>query len=204
MARGIRWYSRLAEVQGVGYAGNPHIDRTRLSGFDLKPQVQRGFSSDQEPMLWWSQGEGGSSASPAASYRSGQIDRTNLKAVVRQLEETLELPGQASDYHFALLGVVEAIWRLRYDAPGAFAEIERLCWLDVRLIQADPGAASMLRDGKTEFFGVPAFRQLINLRATEGDLWGAWEVELLARRSGQSPDEALEEAVRALEAEDVR
>lgn len=50
----------------------------------------------------------------------------------------LELPGEASDYRFAIQGCFGRLWSLRRTHPRVTEEIEKLCWLDIRLPEALP------------------------------------------------------------------
>jgi hypothetical protein len=66
--------------------------------------------------------------------------------LLRNLAEALELPAEPVAYHFAIQSVITALRRRRGDGPAVFAEMERLCWLDVHLIRAFP--AAVLRTGR--------------------------------------------------------
>ncbi len=123
----VKWFRGFAEVPGIGYKGNPGLYRPQLPEHATLPKsgsyeiagVQRDFLS--WPMLF---GTGATSASPVKQWtthpRSGE---SPAQTRLRQLYETLELPGELLDYHFAIQGCCSELWRLRRDEPWIFAEI---------------------------------------------------------------------------------
>jgi hypothetical protein len=62
----------------------------------------------------------------------------NLDTLRRRASEALELPGTASDYHFVLMGACNVVHSRRRETTWALDEVERLCWLDVQLIELRP------------------------------------------------------------------
>ena len=128
--------------------------------------------------------------------------------MLKRLWEGLELPGEPSDYHFAIQGAAGALWARRAAEPEVLAWFEHLSWLDLRLVQAVPDAVrdefAGAHPGRQEFFSVSAFHSLISLYSREGLLQEALEVAQLAQRFGQGEDALadLEERFAALRAED--
>jgi hypothetical protein len=92
------------------------------------------------------------------------------------LREALELPGEPSDYHFALMGVYQALWQRRRNAPELLTEIETLCLLDIHLVEAQPSIVVNVYGNGPRFLQVPAFSQLIQLYEREGFLHAAIDI----------------------------
>jgi hypothetical protein len=123
--------------------------------------------------------------------------------VLQRVAESLELPGQPSDYHFLIQGCALALWNRRRAEPEVLQEVERLCWLDIQLVQARPDAVTHEYSEEWKFFAIAAFATLIELYQREGFLHEALEVAQLGVRYGQTEavrDELLER-IKALEAE---
>jgi hypothetical protein len=125
------WFRRFGEVPGVAYTPPEQIDRFSLSGRDDVPEV-RTFRSDGKvkETLFWPAGDGsrGGLASPAHRARSNFADLRNMPAtaVLRNLYEGLELPGEPSDYYFLIRHAADELWRRRRDEPDLLGEVERL------------------------------------------------------------------------------
>ena len=203
-----KWYSRLAEVPKLGYEGSPGVDRTRLPGFNLKPRIERyEWDGMIHESLSWPLKNGSTSAAPATQLESSPLPgETPARTSLRHCHEALELPGTLSNYHFIIQGAHESIWKYRRREPWVVEEAERLCWLDLRLIQAYPEAITFDEFNKGEETNYPrvlAFYRLINLYETEGYLQEALDVAKLAVRFNQLQRELdrLEEKVKALDTE---
>jgi hypothetical protein len=203
-----KWYPRLADVPKLGYEGSPGVDRTRLPGFDLKPRLERyEWDGKIRESLSWPMKNGSTSAAPATQLQSSPLPgETPARTALRHCHEALELPGTLSNYHFIIQGAHEVIWKHRRRELWVIEETERLCWLDLRLIQAHPEAVTFHEYSKGEGTNYPhvlAFHRLISLYETEGYLREAQEVAELAVRFNQLPRELerLKEKVEALDAE---
>jgi hypothetical protein len=116
--------------------------------------------SDGALVLTWSDGSSDGSQSPSSSHILNDQHNASTRRLLRNLAEALELPGEPVDYHFAIQSVVTALRPHRSDDAAIFAEMERLCWLDVQLIRAFPAAVSLERDGEKRFFKIEAFSLL--------------------------------------------
>jgi hypothetical protein len=125
--------------------------------------------------------------------------------VLRHLSETLELPGEPADYHFAIQHVLGVLWDRRRTEPEVLAIVERLAWTDLDLAQARPDAVSIDMDGHRKFVAVSAFKVLITLYEREGALREALEVADLALRydQQQAKREELGGRLAAMEAEEA-
>src|SRR5713101_7399102 len=184
-----RWFRSLADIPRVGYERNPSVDRTQLPGHDAVPKKEV-FTTEgkRHEALVWSIPGGTSSASPAHQFTPQD---TSTAGLLRYVGEVLELPGEASDYHFAIQRVIEDLWKRRREEPHVLPELERLCWLDVRLVEAVPEAISYEQsDGSRHFVRVLAFSRLVYLYEREGFLHEALDVAERANRFEQGDSDA--------------
>lgn len=206
----IEWFDRLADVPGVNYTGYPGIQRPHLSSQHAQLKVITStFDGKRHERLTWLTSDGEMSASPAKSHgflmANDQSESTHL--ILKRMYEALELPGEATDYHFIIQGCIEELWsrHRRYQAPSLLEHIEHLCWLDIRLVEAQPDAIAFDHNGARRYFRVLAFEHLIRLYEREGFLHEALEVAQRAARF--SPEATYSEQLRQrldrIEAEDA-
>ena len=201
--RGLKWYRRLADVPGVGYAGSPSVNRARLPGHHSTPRVETfDFDGRRQQSLRWSGDT--TSASPASQHMDSDPKGIPTPKLLQDLAEALELPGEPQDYHFAIQSTSQELWRRRRDEPPVLEEAERLFWLDIRLIEACPDAVTDEYNDERRFYEVRAFRSLILMYQGEGAILEALDV---ARRAAlfdqqQSLLEELEKRLAVLQAED--
>jgi len=195
-----RWFRRFADIPGITYTPASPIARTSLLGHDATPTVES-FTMDGEhhTSLTWEIPNGTTSMSPAKQH-----DRPDdsTPALLRYIDEVLELPGEASDYHFALQNVIETLWK-RHEPP-TLSDIERLCWANINLIEAAPEAIQVDdAEGERSFVGVQVFFILMRIYQREGFLVEAVKVAKLAHRFGQGDDDLqeLRERLAALESD---
>lgn len=197
-----KWYRRLAEVPRVGYEPDPSIDRTKLPGHDAVPRIHR-YEFDGKPheSLNWPMKDGTTSASPSQSWETKpRRGESECKTTLRQMRESLELPGKLSDYHFAIQNCHNSLKGFAREDPWVLEEVERLCWLDIRLISEYPEIITLEpitiadeelskiaaeRRGERRFYSVSAFHQLIGMYEREGYLREALEVAKIAERFEQ-------------------
>lgn len=203
----VKWFRRLAEVPGVKYQGSPGINRSRLPEYNAVPKISTyNFDGKRHDSMMWATAEGSTSASPAHRWQTQpRPNETKGQTALRQLHETLELPGILSDYHFAIQTCHQALWKQRRNEPWVLAEIERLCWLDIQLVEAHPAIASLEREDTTQFIAILAFGQLIRLYEREGNLYEALAVAQRAERfqQGKIHLENLQPRIAQLESEDA-
>ncbi len=203
---GIDWYARFGDIPGVSYATPPDIDRTKLKGAAARPTIDRFRGLDGKPvetLSWDTPGGGSTSSSPAHEQAFGvELKKMTTPKVLRHLYETLELPGEPSDYHFAIQGAIEELWRRRRDEPGVLIDVESLSWLDITFIQAQPTTVTNEYSEEPSFYTVRAFARLVSLYEREGAWRDALAVAELGARYGQAgPTDALLERIAALDAE---
>jgi hypothetical protein len=181
----VSWFKRLADVPGVSYTSSPLVNPTQLPGHNSVPQ-KREFDTDvlTYHLRWPGPDEGSTtSASPARQHTSERPNEIqDLRRVLLELYEVLELPGQLSDYHFAIQSAYTTIYERRREDLAMLEEVERLCWLDIELLEAHPQVVEYEPD---KFIHVRAFDLLVRLYETEGDFAGALEVTERGMRLGQ-------------------
>jgi hypothetical protein len=148
--------------------------------------------------------EGWTSASPSnewePSLRSGE---TKADFILRRMYEKLELPGTLSDYHFAIQNCHDELQGQVRHAPSVLEEIERLCGLDIGLIEHYPETITWEMERRKQFARVSAFHRLIDLYLNEGYIAEAMNVAEIAERfeQGGYAAERLRERVAMVEAE---
>lgn len=200
-----KWYRRLAEVPGVGYEGSPGVDRTRLPGHNAAPKIDRyDYDGEQREYMSWPTKDGSTSASPAKNWETKpRRGETEAQTALRQLRETLELPGTLSDYHFAIQHCHDELCGDAREEPWVLGEVERLCQLDIRLIEAYPETITSEYGGERTYYGVSAFHRLTDLYETEGFLREALEVARVGQKFEQCQGklEELESRLSRIEAE---
>ncbi|HEY4036998.1 MAG TPA: hypothetical protein VGL94_23825 [Ktedonobacteraceae bacterium] len=132
-------------------------------------------------------GSGSTSASPTKQWtaqpQNTRNGETTAQTRLRQLYESLELPGELADYHFVIQGCCSVLWGLRREESWVLAEIERICWLDIRLIQVYSDIVQANND--QGFLSVLPFRYLISLYEQEGYLPEALQVAEIAVKFNQ-------------------
>jgi hypothetical protein len=143
--------------------------------------------------------------SPAASWASSGSPDASWPDVLRRLYESLELPGSASDYHFAILRTTEDLWNRRRQDPDVLPEVECLCLLDIKLVETLPGVGLSSAEDEPIILYIPAFGYLVRLYEREGFIEDALQIARRGTALGQKSDEEqrLETLLRELEAEDV-
>ena len=200
------WAKRLADLPEVAYEPPAGVKRPRMSMASATPEIRR-HEFDRRPhlSLWWRTPSGGTSASPAAHwFGKWDLQKASATEILEHLYQGLEYPGTPSNYHFAIQSAHEALWKRRREYPAAVAEVERLCQLDIALVEAYP---DMLKSGygdTTSYAVVRAFDRLIKLYELSGDVEAALAVARRASRFGQARGsvERLEAKARAIAAEE--
>ena len=203
----MSWFKRLADVPGVSYTSSPSVNRTQLPGHDSVPQKPEFDTDVQTHHLMWPglDEDSTTSASPARQHTSEHPNEIqDLRRVLLELYEVLELPGQLTRYHFAIQNACKTIFRRRREDLAMLEELERLCWLDIDLVEAYP---EVVESEPGKFFHVLAYERLVSLYETEGDFAGALEVAERGMRLGQeeylaTKAERLRVRLAELEAED--
>jgi hypothetical protein len=190
----LEWFNRLADVPGVMYEGSQTVDRTVLPGHDLEPVVEEfEIAGELHRSILWTTPEGiFTSASPVQQRGFGSGEDATPREALRRLEETLELPGEIPDYHFAIQNVYGAAYKGRREDPLLLKEVERLCWLDINLVESYP---QIVESESGKFARVLAYERLVRLYEGEGYFREALEVAERSLRMGQ---EHLSDAVNRL------
>lgn len=194
------WYKRYGDVPGVDYTTPPGTRSLKAAAAVPKVTYE---GNDGSVVLSWSYGTVEASSSPVHERAYGiNFGQRTTEQVMRHLAATLELPGEPSDYHFAIQHALTFMWQRRRNEPQALDHAERLAWMDIRLILAEPSVAEM-GYGRDGYISVLAFGHLVSIYEREGSFVEAHRVAEIASRFDQLIDrrDALAERIAELKAE---
>jgi hypothetical protein len=198
------WFRRFADIPGVRYQTPPALDLSRLKRRNAVPTVHR--FEGLEPSLFWETSNGETSQAPAGEHALGDFRGVSIAGLRKNIAEVLELPGEPSDYHFALQSTAGELYGRRRDDPTVLDDVERLCLLDLQLVESCPFAVTWEHEGQTSYFQVSAFSRLLRMYLTEGRVAEAVAVADIAERfdaSGLPDVAAARQRAAALAAEDM-
>ena len=200
----MQWFRRLADTPGLSYEGSHMVDRRKLTGHDFEPEVlESELEGKSRLALEWPTPDGDStSESPVYQRISALSEDLTPREELRWLEETLELPGELSNYYYAIQVACRAIYEGRREDPSLLKEVERFDQLGMELVESYPKSIEY------ESYHMLAYERLVELYAGEGCFHEALEVA--ERGLKRSRDFSLSLAVERLhlvleelEAEDV-
>lgn len=135
----MNWYRKLADIPGVNYPSCPEVNRSRLPWHNLKPIIHSyDFQGELREDLTWPYRDGESDESPASKHRPNITEYQSPQVLLQYLYEALELPGKGVDYYDAIERSIRWLWEDRLRHPEVLDEIEKLCWLGIRLVEAPP------------------------------------------------------------------
>lgn len=174
------WYSRLADIPDLAYIPLTQVNRTRLWGVDAKPEVRRLSLGNSHVYFTWPTPDGNSTSASPAHQHGFSIPDGTPEEVLKRVSETLELPGQASDYHFSIQHAIEQLWRQRKANPALYDQIENLCLLDIDLLEK---RTEEIYGGSV--ISVRAFNTLAGMYENEGRLQDALTVLERGKALGQ-------------------
>lgn len=200
----------------IEYESPVPIDRGSLPRHDATPRQTRVslFDGREFDELRWDPEKNEyedfvTSRSPAQDHAwAADRDEIDSEALRTRLWESLELPGEPSDYHFAIQSAAALLWRRKATEPDALRWCEYLFRLDLRLIESCPDA---IRDRYAEddgsrppYYQATAFDSLTSMYEREGYLAEALDVATVAARfgQGQSRIDEIRERLEAVRAED--
>lgn len=164
-----RWFRCYAEVPGAQYNGDPQR-RARLPNRNAEPEAHKLQLRDRQVIsLSWPIPGGATSASPAHELAHVTNSNESSQDARERVLNALELPGQVLDYHFAMQGVAELLFKRRRAEPQFLAFAEWLCWLDMNLVQANEASFRLTNDAP-QLINVLAFDLLLDLYEREGFL----------------------------------
>ena len=208
MMKSTQWYRRLSEVPHLQYQSDPTVKRTALPQHNTVPNVDTyEFQGKRHASLSWRTPGGSTSASPAHSWQTKRKKgESEAQTALRQLRETLELPGVLSDYYFAIQNAHEALWKHRREELWVLPVVEELCWLNIRLVEAYPEVVRLEYDNKSRFVHIFAFGTLMTLYEREGFLKEALEIAHRAARfeNRTGAGDSLEARLATLNAESTQ
>ncbi len=182
---GRDWVQRIGAISGLHHETAANINVRGLPGYGLTPSVRKySFEGAARADLEWRWPDGSTTGySPSSAWVNVEGEFTAAEKVLR-LDESLELPGTPSEYHFALLRTYEFLWPSRRRQCEILSDIERLCLLDIQLVETVPSIINS--DGV--IFSVPAFIHLIQLYELDGYLEDAFHLARRAAAIGQNED----------------
>jgi hypothetical protein len=196
------WFRRLSEVPGINYPGSPGVDRRRLPGHDATPVVTRTYEweGERHDVVEWRWPGGSAAGPPAREHCLTSEDGATSEELVRNLYEVLELPGEVTDYHFAIQSCAAELWAQRRAQPELLETAEELWLLDIRLVEAMPSAFATESLAGVTWYSVAAYESLISLYERQGYIREALAVTDRARSIGHGGQarERLEAKLRAL------
>lgn len=201
----VCWFRRFGDIPGVTYETPSGLDPKKLPEYGVVPEISvYEFEGKRRETLWWPEDGGRTSASPAKNRMAGHFTTVSTREILVNCLEALELPGEPVDYHFLIQRCAGALWNRRRKEPDFLDDVEKLCWLDIQLIQARPDTVRIEGSDEPRFYYVSAFLILIDLYQREGFLREALDVAELAARYGQGliARDRLAERLAAVENED--
>jgi hypothetical protein len=181
------WFGSLDCIPGVEWEPLASIDVDKLPGRDAVMRVRRTEAWGEPGEFYerheWLTPEGRELDGAPASRRGERDydDKVQPRTTAKRVSEALALPGIPSDYHFVILGAVEALWKTRSEDPRSFGWIEALCLADIAMIEALPDIAEQPEEGNPydgrRFPPGPLFARLSALYVREGFLADAVAIE---------------------------
>lgn len=213
----LLWFKRLGDVPGIEYESPVPIDRGSLPRHDATPRQTRVslFDGREFDELHWDAEKKGeyedfvTGRSPAQDHAwAADRDEIDSEALRTRLWESLELPGEPSDYHFAMQSAAALLWRRKVAEPDVLRWCEYLFRLDIRLIESCPDAIRnrYAEDDESQapYYQATAFNSLTSMYEREGYLAEALDVATVAARFGQEQSriDEVRERLEAVRAED--
>ncbi len=197
----------MGDIPGLDYDPPSGLDLTSIPGWDAVPVKESisEFRGREVVDLMWGDRRSATSASPASQFASSIYDtERSPQDAVADLWKGVELPGTPSDYHRLIGRAADGLNAIRWKQPNVTAQLEQLCWLDIKLIQAVPGAIinEYADEGVIDYYSVGSFFYLIEIYLDEGYVQDARAVGELAVTFKQDLTN-LQERLAALEAEDA-
>lgn len=189
----VKWFRRVADIPGVSYTPNYHIDRINLVGNDFVPEVSAiEFAGKQKEILSWPSENGhGTITSPAGNRRALIVGDVPASDILRNLYECMELPGEPADYHFMLQGCAEVLLKCGRAENILTSDMEWLCKLDISLVQAFPDAVIPIWDPEQRPTSILCFEILIHLYERQGRVREALEIAEIASTFDECKDTLL-------------
>jgi hypothetical protein len=201
------WYARFGDIPALNYTAPAGVRRPDMPKRFLNPERHTyDWNGAKHVSLSWPDEEGNTSASPAMRWPPDSDPQNPPPSLILQrLYETLELPGIASDYHFALLRAYDALASHARQQPELLEDVERLCLLDIALLETLPEIVGELDNPEQPPIRVPAFDRLVTLYERNGLLDDAIAIARRGAALGQGEDdvERIAERLAAVQAEDA-
>ncbi len=199
-------FRRFAEIPGINYQSPAGFDFTQLPERSAVPQIEfYDFDGKRHQPMQWKTATGSTGASPAKRWeilaRTGESEAARI---LRQVYETLELPGTLTDYHFALQNASQELQNHIRQEAWVLSAVEQICRWNIRLIETHPETITYESDNGTHYFRVTAFNKLIGMYEKEGYLSEALEIARIAVKFDYDEDKIteLEERLAQIKIED--
>ena len=175
-----KWYSSFTAIPDIQYEAFVPVVLRKLWGVGTRPKIERySYDGQQRDSVTWETADGSYTSASPAKQHSFILSEPTPTEILSHLCEVLALPGTASDYHFALQGAHESLWRHRRAEPTLYNDIERICLLDISLV---------ILTGHEMFgdlpFAVSAFSRLAGIYELEGRLSAALTIYEQAAAGG--------------------
>lgn len=200
----MNWYRKLADIPGVNYQSCPKVNRSRLPWHNLKPKIDHyDFRGELREDLTWPYRDGESSQSPVSRHGPNITEYQSPQVLLQYLYEALELPGKGVDYYDAIEHCIHRLWEVQRRRPEVLNEIEKLCWLGIRLVEAPPNITWV---GTFVWPCHFVFSYLSDLYASNGYLAEALDVAQRMQRflSNKNDVNSLRERLARIEADNGR
>lgn len=193
-----KWYPNLTVLLGTDYRPLIDVEKPRVWKHVVKPKIRKyTFEGQNLVSMMWSTLDGNeTSASPAHQHNFVEAE-TEIAGIVKNMTESCNLPGLASDYHQVLQQAHESLFKQRKTNPEVYKLIEDICLLDIMLVERFTTEIFDDRD----FYWVVAFKRLSDLYQKEGRFSEALSIMQRAIPFGLASEEdvsTLQEVINGL------
>lgn len=164
---GVQWFSSLGTIPGI----------------QVPPLGEADFGAGRLPKTKGPPPAIAVGKSPAwhVAFKTNWNELSPM-AVAGAVESALEMPGEAGDYYFVMLSATEALWTHRAEHPWFRFYIERLCRLQIQVLEVKPADLKLGVDFNTTV----AFPRLARLLEEDGRLSEAIGVAVLGTTYGET------------------
>ena len=182
------WYRRLGDIPGLRYHTPEGICPPSVPEESLNPELYDPGDDESPPEWLWPCADGQTNASPAMRMLQ-QSHGSNPLDFLRQIRESLELPGTAHDYDGVLTHACNSLAEHARRQPELIEEVEQLSLLNLNLLEAMPEVVRQRGIPTRSRVRIPAVHRLVKLYEQNGLLD---EALIIARRGvalGMSSDD---------------
>jgi hypothetical protein len=119
--------------------------------------------------LMWPTAEGTTSASPAHRLAFSLASEQSSVGIRVDALAALELPGQPMDYHFAMQGAADLLWKRRRKSPSTFPSSSGSAGSTSASSRSIPEWFK-IAPSRDEYLAISAFQRLVGVYEVEGFL----------------------------------